>query len=445
MTSAVIPTRPRAAEQGPRPWLNPRPAILGGFIVIVMTVVGLGGWAATAPIASAVMANGVVTVDGKRKQIQHLEGGIVERIFVQDGAPVQAGQILLKLDEARARASLGVVQTALDAARVLEARLTAERDGAALEFPADLIARNGEPVLGEMMQAQRALYAARRASFLGQQSILRQRIGQYEQEIVGLQAQQLSLEQQIGFVEDELSGLRELLSKGIAAKTKVLSLEREAARLRGGRGERIADIARTQVTIGSTQLEVLQLERTFLENVVKEIRDVQTQIADLQERATAAKSTLDHIEIRAPASGIVVGLNAHTVGGVVKPGDVILEIVPAESRLLIEAQVQPTDISSTVVGMAADVRLTAFKQRTTPTVSGRVTYVSADRLTDQRSGAPYYLAQVEVSDSEIARIAPHTLQAGMPAEVFIKKRERTAFDYLMQPVADTMGRAWRED
>jgi HlyD family type I secretion membrane fusion protein len=289
------------------------------------------------------------------------------------------------------------------------------------------------------------LFAARRASFLGQQSILRQRVTQYEQEIAGLSAQQTALEQQIRFVEDELSGLHELLEKGIAPKPKVLALEREASRLQGSRGERISDIARAQVVIGGTQLEILQTERTFRESVVKEIRDVQAQIADLQERLAAAKSTLDHIEIRAPVSGTVVGLNAHTPGGVIKAGETILDILPAGERLIVEAQVQPADIDDATVGMAAELRLTAFKQRTTPTLTGRVVYVSADRLTDQRSGAPYYLARVEVSDRELGRIAPLSLVAGMPAEVLIKKRERTALNYLAQPVADAMSRAWHED
>ena len=422
-----------------------RPAILGGVIVIALMLLGLLGWAATAPVASAVVAQGVVVVDGKRKEVQHLEGGIVQTIFVRDGAKVGTNQILLRLDEARARATLGVVQTALDAARVLEARLKSERDDANLSFPQDLMARGDETTLAEMMQAQKVLLDARRSSFQGQQSILRQRIVQNEQEISGLNAQKTAIEKQMELVEDELAGLRELLAKGIAPKTKVLALEREAARLLGSRGERIAEIARAQVVIGGTKLEMLQAERTFRENVVKEIRDVQTQIADLQERLAVAKSTLDHIEIRAPVAGTVVGLNAHTVGGVIKPGETILEIVPGAERLIIEAQIQPADIDNTTSGMETDIRLTAFKQRTTPVLTGRLIYVSADRITDQRSGGAYYLARVEVPEHELARIQPQVLQAGMPAEVLIKKRERTALDYLLQPIVDAMSHAWHED
>jgi HlyD family type I secretion membrane fusion protein len=425
--------------------LDPRRAIAGGLAVIAVMLGGIGAWSATAPVATAVVAPGVVVVDGRRKQVQHLEGGIVQQIHVEDGVVVAQGQPVLRLDDARARATLGVVQTALDAARVLEIRLCAERDGVPLVFPQALAARGEEATLAAMMRAQSAVFEARRMAFQGQQGILRQRIGQYQEEIVGLVAQQESLEQQIALVEDELAGLRELLAKGFAPKTKVLALEREAARLRGARGERIAEIARARITISGTELEILQIERTRQESVTKEIRDVQAQIAELEERAGAAKATLDQILIRAPAAGVVVGLNAHTIGGVIKAGETLLEIVPSTQRLLIEAQVQPQDVDNIAVGMETDLRLTAFKQRTTPALVGRLNYVSADRLIDQRSGQPYYLARIEIVEGELARIAPQLLQAGMPVEVLIKRRSRTALDYLLQPVTDAMGRAWHED
>jgi|SoiMethySBSTD1v2_1073268.scaffolds.fasta_scaffold09539_4 membrane fusion protein, type I secretion system len=427
-------------------WIDHRPAVLGGIVVIVLVLGGLTGWAATAPLASAVIAPGTIVVDGKRKQVQHLEGGVVESIHVGDGAQVQAGELLIRLDEARARATLGVQRAALDAARILEARLIAERDGSeVMRYPDQLAARRHEATLTEMMHAQEALIAARRASFLGQQSIFRQRIAQTEREITGLEAQQMALEQQIEFAEQELVGLRELFQKNLVPITKVLALEREAARLKGSRGERIADAARAHIAIGKTELEILQAEHEFREKVLKEIRDVQAQIADLEERISAARSTLDHIDIRAPVAGTVVGLNAFTVGGVIKAGETILEIVPAAQRLIVETQVQPTDIDNVAAGMNTELRLTAFKQRMTPTLHGRLIYVSADRLTDQRSGQPYYLARAEIPESELARIAPLTLQPGMPVEILIKKRERTALAYLFQPILDAMGRAWRED
>jgi HlyD family type I secretion membrane fusion protein len=428
------------------PWLDLRASILGGTIVIGLVFGGLIGWAATAPLASAVIAPGAVVVEGKRKLIQHLEGGIVERILIEDGQQVAAGQLLLRLDETHARSTFGVLRTALDSARILEARLLAERDGAAeLNLPSRLDERRGDPTVAEMMRAQQALFAARRTSLLGQQEILRQRIASSDKEITGLEAQQVSLEEQGGLAERELKGLRDLLNKGLAPLTKVLALEREAVRLKGSHGERIADIARAQIRVGETQLQILQADRAFSESVAKEVRDVQTQIADLEERLGAARGTLDHIDVRAPAAGIVVGLTAYTVGGVIKAGETIMEIVPGAQRLIVEAQVQPNDIDNVALGMDTDLRLSALKQRTTPTLRGRLVYVSADRLTDPRTGQPYYLARAEFAPGELSRIAPQVLQAGMPAEVKIKTRERTALAYLLQPMVDAMGRSWRED
>jgi HlyD family type I secretion membrane fusion protein len=296
-----------------------------------------------------------------------------------------------------------------------------------------------------MMRAQAGLFVARRASIAGQQSILRQRIVQHEEEIRGLQAQLAARETQIGLIEEELVALRELLRKGLAERTKVLVLERDAARIKGERGERISDIARTRNAIGSAQLELLQLDRTFQEKVAVEIREVQTQIADLRERVGAAEQVLAHIDIRAPTAGTAVGLSTHTAGGVIKPGDTILEIVPEDSRLIVEAQLSPSDIDNVAVGQTAEIRLTGLKQRSTPTLGGRLDYVSADRLTEPRSGAPYFLARLDVGPAGIARMGPIVLQPGMPAEVMIRQRDRTALDYLLQPVTDAMARAWRED
>lgn len=425
--------------------LDPRGAIVTGFVVIGAAFAGFAGWAVTAPLASAVTASGVVAVDGSRKLVQHLEGGVVREILVRDGAMVEQDQVLLRLDPTRARATLAIQQGALDAALLLEARLIAERDGADLRFPEALAARSAEPTMTAMMRAQAGVFAARRASMEGQRSILRQRIMQHEEEIRGLQAQLAARETQVGLIEEELVALRGLLRKGLAERTKVLMLERDAARIKGERGERISDIARTRNAIGSAQIELLQLDRTFQEKVAAEIRDVQTQIADLRERVGAAEQVLAHIDIRAPVTGSAVGLSAHTVGGVIKPGDTILEIVPQDSRLIVEAQLSPGDIDNVVVGQTAEIRLTGLKQRTTPTLGGRLEYVSADRLTDPRSGAPYFLARIDAAPAEIARMGPIVLQPGMPADVMIRQRDRTALDYLLQPVTDAMARAWRED
>ena len=434
-----------AHDAGPMIRRDPRGAVIAGFAVIGLAVAGFACWAATAPLASAVIATAVVAVDGSRKQVQHLEGGIVREILVQDGELVAKDQILLRLDDTRAKATLGIVKNGLDAAQVLEVRLLAEREGTALLFPAALTMRAGDPTVAEMIRAQSRLFAARRESIEGQRSILGQRILQYEQEIRGLEAQLAARETQAALIEEELVGLRELLKKGLTERTKVLALEREAARLKGERGERISDIARSRNAIGGAQLELLQLDRTFQEKVAGDIRDAQAQIAELRERVAAAEQVLAHIEIRAPAAGTAVGLSAHTAGGVIKPGDTILEIVPENSRLIVEAQLQPTDIDNVAVGQDSEIRLTGLKQRTTPVLVGKVIYVSADRLTDPRSGSPYFVTRIDLPPEERARLGGIVVQPGMPAEATIRQRDRTALDYLLQPVTDAFAHAWRED
>ena len=436
---------PQAPDAALAVRLDSRGAVIGGFAVIGLAVAGFGGWAATAPLATAVIAPAVVMVDGSRKQVQHLEGGIVRDILVQDGALVVKDQVLLRLDETRAKATLGIAKSALDAALVLEARLVAERDVTDLRFPEALMVRSGEANVAEMMRAQSALFAARRGSIDGQRAILRQRIIQFEQEIRGLEAQLAARETQSALIEEELIGQRELLKTGLTQRSRVLGLEREAARIRGERGERVSDIARSRNAIGGTELELLQVERTFQEKVASDIRDAQAQIADLRERVGAAEQVLAHIDIRAPVSGTAVGQSAHTVGGVIKPGETIIEIVPADTRLMVEAQLNPADIDNVAIGQESEVRLTGLKQRTTPVLVGKVGYVSADRLTDPRSGAPYFVTRIDLPPGESARLGAILVQPGMPAEVMIRQRERTVLDYLLQPITDAMARAWRED
>jgi HlyD family secretion protein/epimerase transport system membrane fusion protein len=435
----------RANEAGLAIRVNARGAVIGGFAVIGVAVAGFGGWAATAPLATAVIAPAVVSVDGHRKQVQHLEGGIVRDLLVEDGALVTKDQVLVRLDDTRAKATLGISKSALDAARVLEARLVAERSLTELRFPEALMARAGEANVAEMMRAQSALFAARRASIEGQRAILRQRIIRFEQEILGLEAQLSARETQSALIEEELGGQRELLKTGLTQRSRVLALEREAARIKGERGERISDVARSRNAIGGTELDLLQLDRTFHEKVTGDLRDAQAQIADLRERVGAAEQVLAYIDIRAPASGTAVGLSAHTVGGVIKPGETILEIVPEDSRLMVEAQLNPADIDNVAIGQESEIRLTGLRQRATPVLVGKVAYVSADRLTDPRSGAPYFVTRIDLPPGERARLGGVLVQPGMPAEVMIRQRERTVLDYLLQPVTDAMARAWRED
>lgn len=431
--------------------LDPRPAIVLGLATIVLVFCGFGSWAALAPISSAVIAPGFVAVDGNRKKVQHLEGGIVKELLVRDGAEVRAGDVLVRLDEVQVQATLAMLQGSYDAARALEARLLAENGRLRrIEYPADLRARAGEAKVAEILRVQDEQFQARRNSLEGATAILHKRIAQLGANVLGLQAQQQSKAAQIGLLDEEIGNARQLFEQGYYARPRLSELERQRADLEGDRGERVSEVARAKTTIAETEIQILQLQKDFREKVVDEMRSVRNQIADLEQKIAAARHVLDNIEIRAPVQGVVVGMSVHTVGGVIRPGDTLLEIVPRGDRLIIEAQVQPVDIDSIRIGQQADIRLTAFKAWATPTLVGDVVYISADRFVAQRSDPlqpeqAHFLARIAVADEQLARLGQHRLYPGMPAEVMIRTGERTTLQYLAQPFVERIERAWREE
>jgi HlyD family type I secretion membrane fusion protein len=429
----------------PQAPVSTRRSVLAGLAVVCFTFGGFFGWAAYAELSSAVIASGTVMVDSNRKAIQHMEGGIVKEILVRNGDAVATGALLLRLDETRARASLAIVQSKLDQALASEARLLAEREVAeSIVVPAAFAGREADPQLQEILHGQESQFQARRETLQGETGIYEQRIAQIDEQITGFRAQQQSKSRQIELINEELAGLKTLLAKGFAEKPKVLALEREAARLGGERGELIAEIASAKTSISEAKLQMLQLRKDFREQVEQELREVRAEILDLRERVAAASFVLDHLEVRAPEDGVVVGLQVHAHGQVVRPGQTILEMVPIDDQLVVEAKVRPVDIDNLAIGLEADVLFTAFPQRTTPRLLGSVVYVSADRFEDERSGEAYYLARISVSEAEAARLGERKLHPGMPADVMIKTGERTALDYLVQPLRESIMRAWRE-
>lgn len=426
--------------------LQMRPAILSGLFVLLITFGGFGTWAALVPIDGGVIAPGFFTVATNRKAVQHLDGGIVAAVIVRDGDEVRAGDILVRLDNTRARASVAILQDRLHSALAIKARLTAEQTGAAeILFPQILLDRASEQDIADILNGQQVLFQARRDSLVGETTILKQRVDQLTGKIDAIEAQKTSKTRQRALIHEELEGLRELFKKGYTERSRILALSRTAARLEGEHGEHSADIVRVEEAIGETRLQMLQAQKAFREDVVAELRDIQMQIFDLDERVGAARDLEDKLELRAPVAGTVVATAVHGIGQVIKPGETILEIVPAGDPLVIEAHVRPVDIDSVSVGQDVTVRLTAFKQRTTPTLSGRVIYVSADSLIGRQSGHAYYLARIEVPKDEARRLGNRNLLPGMPAETLIRTGGRTAMQYLLQPIADGMARAWREE
>jgi HlyD family type I secretion membrane fusion protein len=425
---------------------DPRPTILIGFAVALLSIGGFVGWATFAPLAEAVVASGMIKVDSSRKQIQHLEGGIVKEILVRDGDRVRQGEILIRLDETRAAASLAIVRDGYDAAIAQEARLIAEREGSEyIKFPDTLLARTDDPKVAEIIKAQRAVLDARRQAVSGQTQILEKQVAHLREDISGLKAQISAKGRQLAFVHDELQSVRKLLKKGLSGKQRVLELEREVARLQGERAEHQSEIAAAEAQISAKELEIHQVSNSFRENVVNELKQVQGEIFDFRERLNAAEHVFSQTEVRSPVDGVVVGSGVHTIGGVVSPGETLLQLVPLNDELIVEARVDPQDIDKVRLGLPAGVKFTAFNQRTTPELAGTLSYVSADALHDQQANTSYFVARIEVAEDEVERLGERQLQPGMMADVFIRTGERTMADYLLQPIRDSFRRAWLEE
>lgn len=441
------PSRARARDNGrdPPPPSDSRGWIVAGMTTIVVAFGGFGAWAALASLDSAAIASGVVVVESDRKSIQHLEGGLVKEILVRDGDRVEHNDVLIRLEDTHARAMHDIVRGELDAALAEESRLVAERDSRdSVVFPRELLARSHVSKVAKAVQGQRHLFTARRNALRGQVAILEKSIDQFREEIEGLKAEQAAREQQLTILGDELKGLRKLLKQGNVPRNEVLAYERKLAELGGEKGRFKSDVARAEQGIGEARLRISQIRKAAREQVVAELREVQERMFGLEERLVAAVDVLGRTEIRAPATGIIMGMQAHTTGGVIAPAQEILQVVPVGDRLVIEAQVDPIDIDDVAVGQQATVRLTAFKLRSTPIIVGTLINLSADRLVDEHSGTPYYLARIEVSKEELATLGDLQLQPGMPVEALIKTGSRTALGYMLSPLTENIGLAFRE-
>ena len=432
------------AEQDPR--LAIRKLNVFGFVIIILLVAGVGGWTATAQLHGAVIAPGTLVVESNIKKVQHPTGGIVGEILVKEGIPVHAGQILMRLDDTVTRATLGVVQSQLDELNAREARLLAERDGAdTATFPVELVSRSQENGVAVAIPGQERLFESRKQARTGQRAQLRERISQTNEEITGLIAQQEAKGREIKFIAEELVGVSHLYKQNLISIQRYMALQREQARLEGERGQFIAAIARARAKITETELQIFQLDDDFRTEVLKDLRETQGKIAELNERKTAAQDQLKRIDIRAPQSGIVNQLSVHTVGGVIASGETIMQIVPVTDQLLVEAKVAPQDIDQVAPKAMTTVRIMAGNQRIITDIVGEVTYIGADLTREkEQPNQAYYLVRASIQEDQVRHLEGLKLVPGMPAEIFIQTHERTPLQYLLKPLREQISRTFRE-
>jgi HlyD family secretion protein len=416
-----------------------------GMGAAIFLVGGLGGWTVVTELSGAVVAPGTVVVDSHVKKVQHPTGGVVGEILARDGDRVRAGDIIVRLDETIAKANLAMVAKSLDELSVRKARLETERDGLKeLQFPS-ILSRGAEPEMVGLLQSEERLFENRREARLGQKSQLKERIAQLQEQISGTNLQASAKADEIKLIQDELVGVQELWKKNLVPITRVTSLKREETRLRGERGQLISTMAQARGRISETALQVIQIDQDLRSEVSKELSEAQAKIAELSERKVAANDQLKRIDIRAPQDGIVHQSVVHTVGGVINAGDPLMLVMPEGDELSIEVKVSPQDIDQLQTGLDTVLRLSAFNQRTTPELKGKVSRIAADLVVDQRTGEQHYPVRIAFAEGERERLESAKLMPGMPVESFIQTGYRTVFSYLTKPLTDNITRAFREE
>ncbi len=424
-----------------------RSVLIAGVLIMGIFVGGLIVWSIFAPLESAAVAQGVVEVESSHRTVQHLEDGIVSEILVKDGDQVVEGQPLVRLDPTKARTTYKAVQGELWDFEAREARLIAERDGrTTITYSDDLLARSGQDAqVAQVLAGQTKIFETRRDLMSSKIALIRQRIVETNEEIVGLRAQGDAAAQKLVLIDEELRDQKELQAKGLTLKPRVLQLGRDQADIAGTRGQVIAQIARAQQTISEAELSIIEQQNDAANEVSQQLRDTEEKSHELQQQLQAAADVLARIEVRAPVAGTVTGLKLHTPGGVVSSGEPLLDIVPNEDKLVITAKVRPEDMDLVRVGLPALVRLLPYKQRRTPPLEGTVSYVSADRTVEKEPNQPpYFAATIEVDKAYLNSLADVHLVPGMPAEVMIRTGKTTVALYALSPILDSFHRAFIE-
>lgn len=408
-------------------------------------IVGFGGfmlWAGFAPLGQGEPANGVVEVVGNRKTIQHLEGGTVDAILVHDGDRVHPGQVLVRLNPTRALSDRGVTSSQYIIARTTEDRLLAERDGLPdIQFDPELTRRFGDDLrYKQAVRAQEQLFRTRRAALKGEVSILRENLAGAQSQLEGLLQVQASRKKQISYINRELQGVRELAKDGYLPRNRMLELERDAAQLQGALSSDVVDTGRTRNQIAELKLRILQRQQDYQKEVQSQLSDAQKEASALADRLAALDYSVQQTEIRSPIEGTVQNLKIHTVGGVIAPGAPLMEVIPDDASYVVDAELPVQAIDRVHAGLPVEITFPALNHAKTPSIPGKLLTVSADRITDDRTGMPYYQAKVEVTPEgmHLLKETGGDIRAGMPATVMIKLGERTMFSYLLKPFLERL-------
>lgn len=422
-----------------------RSAQLYGYssFAIMMAVFGL--WTEFADINGAVIAPATIVSESYSKKVQHREGGNVLRILVKDGDVVEAGQDMVQLDPTETKAELGIVDGQLDEFRIRKARLEAQRDGVAdIKLPVVLAERANDPAITEIFGGQKRLLASMLQTATSKKDQLAEQLGQLKEQIAGIDAQISSSKKQLSLIGREVEGLRTLQAKGLVPASRVMTMDREAARIDGEQGQLKASKAGTQSKIGEVNLQIIQVDEDLRAQALTDLRDVDAKISELSERRIAAAARLSRMSIKAPITGTVYQLAIHTEGGVIAPGEAIMMILPQGDDLVLQAQVTPNDIDHVHLGQPARIRFTAFNSRVTPEIAAEVTQVAADTTRADAQTPPYYGIRLTISAEELKKLGDNKLKPGMGAEAFIQTESRSPFSYLVKPLVDQWRHAMRE-
>jgi HlyD family secretion protein len=426
--------------------------LLLGAVVAGLFFVGFLGWAVLTPLDAAAYGQGTIAVEGHRQTIQHKDGGIITALNVQEGSHVTAGQVLISLAPAEVEAAERSMAAQVIGLEAQHARLQAEQNGSsAIKPPEDFALLTGQSRVEaeQAMELQRREMRARASSLSSQEAVLHQRAAQIQRAIEGYDNQISTTMTQSGLINDELKGTKSLAAHGYASQNRVRALERDDAGLAGQRADLAANAARSQAQIGETQMQALSLKNDKAENTAKDLRDAEFQLDDLLPKLKALKEQLAQTEIRAPVAGQVVGLTVFTVGGVVTPGAKLMDIVPDNAPLVIEAQLPPNNADQIYAGQKTEVRITSMNDRHLPILTGTISRISADSFVDEKSGAHYFTIEVTIPDDEAAEIrnirGPRAgLRAGLPVQVVIPLRKRTAFQFLLEPLSQAIWKSGHE-